>query len=74
MSDLSPNILNLLATIAPFVFFALLWFFLLRRMMRKGGQPLSESMRTVVREEVVSELRALRESIESLRKDIDGRR
>jgi len=73
MSDLSPNILNLLATIAPFVFFALLWFFLLRRMMRKGGQPLSESMRTVVREEVVSELRALRESVDALRKDLNDR-
>ena len=68
---------NMLVSIAPFVLLLALWFFLLRTMRRGKGstqQTLIEPMRSVIREEVVPEIRALRDSVDALRRELADRR
>ncbi|HEY5056811.1 MAG TPA: hypothetical protein VII58_11665 [Acidobacteriaceae bacterium] len=65
-----------LISILPFVLILLFWFFLLRQM-RKGKntsqQTLIEPMRKVLQEEIVPEIRAIRESIDALTADLKAR-
>jgi len=74
MSDFGTSILT---AVLPFVAIALFWLFLWKQM-RKGKntsqQTLIEPMRKVLQEELVPEIRALRESVEALRKDLNDRR
>ncbi|HWB33231.1 MAG TPA: hypothetical protein VG714_08675 [Acidobacteriaceae bacterium] len=68
---------NTLVSIAPFVALLALWGFLLRQMRKGKGQTqqtLIEPMRKVLQDEIVTEMRALRESIDGLRKDLNERR
>jgi ATP-dependent Zn protease len=62
-----------LVSIAPFVLLLALWFFLLRQM-RKGGSStkknLVDPMEEMLKAVIVPEIRALRESVESLRAEI----
>ena len=66
--------LNTLVSSAPFFLILLLWFFLLRNMRKGGKDSYSNSIRQAVREELAPELKALRESIDALRKDLNDRR
>ena len=63
--------MNALVSAAPFILLALLWFFLIRRM-SKSGTPIQQA--AAQRQEILAELRALRASIDALRKDLNDRR
>ena len=61
----------------PFLLILVLWFFLLKQMQKaKFGyqHTVIEPMREVLHSEFVPEIRALRDSIEALRKEMADRR
>lgn len=63
--------------ILPFLLLLALWFFLLKQMQKgKFGyqQTVIEPMREVLQSEIVPEIRALRESVDALRKEIADRK
>jgi len=68
---------SLLVNIAPFVLLLGLWFFLLRQMRKSENsnqRTVVEPMRKLLQDEIVPEVRALRESVDALRKEMaDGR-
>lgn len=63
--------------ILPFLLILALWFFLLWAMRRRKGIGYKyqvDMIREALREELTPEIRALRESVEALRKDLNDRR
>jgi polyhydroxyalkanoate synthesis regulator phasin len=66
-----------IVTALPFLLILVLWFFLLKQVQKaKFGyqNTVIEPMREVLQTEIVPEIRALRESIDALRKEIADRR
>jgi large-conductance mechanosensitive channel len=62
---------NVLVNAAPFLLVALLWFFLIKRMSKSSATGQQSAAR---QQEIFEELRALRKSVEDLRKDLNDRR
>ena len=67
----------MLISVAPFALLLLLWF-LIAGQLRRGGsntkKNLVDPLREIVQTDIVPEIRALRESVDALRKELADRR
>ncbi len=73
------NWAHILGSVAPFLVLLAIWFFLLAGMRKnKWGwgyrKNIVEPMREVLQSDIVPEIRALRESVDALRKEMADRR